>query len=120
MAYDEGLADRVRRELAGDRAVTEKAMFGGLCFLRGGHMCCGIVGDLLMVRVGAAAHDAALAEPHTRPMDFTGRPMRGLVYVEPEGVDGPSALARWVALGVAHAASLPPKAAAPVRRRKGR
>lgn len=77
MAFDEKVADRVRGSLARRRGVTEKWMFGGLAFMVHSNMCCGVLGDDLVVRVGAEAHDAALARPHTRVMDFTRKPMRG-------------------------------------------
>ncbi|MCB9513858.1 MAG: TfoX/Sxy family protein [Candidatus Latescibacteria bacterium] len=109
MAYDERLADRVRKFLASRRGVTEKRMFGGICWLVHGNMACGIVHDLLMVRVGPDSFEDALARPHTRPMDFTGRPSRGMVYVEPAGVKAGSALAAWVKRGADFAASLPKK-----------
>jgi len=116
MAYDEGLAERVRRALTGDE-VEEKKMFGGLCFLVGGHMALGVVDDDLMVRVGADAYEEALAEPHAREMDFTGKPMRGMVYVGRRGLATPEALGRWVARGVSFARSLPPKSAKAETRR---
>jgi TfoX/Sxy family transcriptional regulator of competence genes len=109
MAYDEQLARRIRACLEFEPDVTEKKMFGGLCFLAGGNMCCGIVGEELMVRVGPGAHDATLAEPHTRPMDFTGRPMRGFLYVEPEGIRADRMLEAWVRRGLEGARSSPPK-----------
>jgi hypothetical protein len=84
-------------------------MFGGLAFLVGGHMCCGVVGDRLMVRVGPDAYEEALGRPHARKMDFTGRPMRGLVYVEPRGFASEDALAGWIARGLAFVETLPPK-----------
>jgi TfoX/Sxy family transcriptional regulator of competence genes len=96
MAYDEALADRIRTTLRGRDDVVEKKMFGGLTFMVGGRMACGVIHDDLMVRVGADGHEAALAEPHTRPMDFTGRPSRGMVYVAPAGVASDADLARWV------------------------
>ena len=96
MAYDEGLAGRIRNALRDRDDVAEKKMFGGIAFMVAGRMACGVVHDELMVRVGRDGHDAALAEPHTRPMDFTGRPMRGMVYVEPAGVRSDADLARWV------------------------
>jgi TfoX/Sxy family transcriptional regulator of competence genes len=110
MAYDEWLAERLTDHFR-DRAqpVTQKKMFGGLCFLLNGHMVCGIVAETLMVRVGKEHHDAALSQPHARPMDFTGRPLRGMVYVAPEGFDDEADLAGWVERGLSHAASLPPK-----------
>lgn len=118
MAYDEQLADRVRRVLAGRPDVTERAMFGGLCFMTRGRMCCGLVGDELMVRVGAEAHAAALSERHVRPMDFTGRPMVGMVFVEPEGLLTPRMLAGWVERGLAFAATMPPKPRTAARKRQ--
>jgi hypothetical protein len=108
MAYDEKLAERVRRVLADDPALTERTMFGGLAFMLGGHMCCGIVGDRLMLRLGAERAEEALTRPHVHEMDFTGRPMTGMVYVAPEGVAG-RALRRWVEQAAGYARSLPPK-----------
>ena len=84
-------------------------MFGGLAFLLGGHMCVGVVGDELMVRVGPHAHEEALRQPHARKMDFTGRPMKGFVYVGREGFESDAGLRRWVARGADFAASLPAK-----------
>ena len=109
MAYDEELADRVRVVLADEPSLTERKMFGGLAFMIGGNMACGIVKDELMLRLGADGADAALDEPHVREMDFTGRPMTGLVYVERAGLDD-AGLCRWVERAAAHARSLPPKA----------
>ncbi len=109
MAYDEALAARIREALRGQDAVTERKMFGGIAFMVGGNMACGVIRDDLMVRVGPDAHDVAVAEPHVRPMDFANRPMRGMVYVAPDGVRSAQELARWVQAGAAMAASLPPK-----------
>lgn len=109
MAYDEGLAHRIRDLLGDDPAMSEREMFGGLCFMRDGNMCLGIVGADLMVRVGPDAYQAALTEPHAREMDFNGRPMRGMVYVAPDGVTEDDALAQWLARGTDFARSLPPK-----------
>ena len=83
-------------------------MFGGLCFMLHGHMCAGVVGDRLMLRLGEQASQTALEQPHVSPMDFTGRPMRGMVYVDQEGLRG-TALARWVDQAAAFARGLPPK-----------
>lgn len=96
MVYDEGLASRVREVLQGRKGVTEKKMFGGLTFMLADKMCVGILGDDLMVRVGREAHEAALAEPHARPMDFTGRNPRGFVFVDPKGLETAGALESWV------------------------
>ncbi|MEW6322562.1 MAG: TfoX/Sxy family protein [Acidobacteriota bacterium] len=110
MAFDETLARRVRAALAGRTDLVEKHMFGGVCFMVRGHMCCGIVGSSLMVRLGAAEADRLADEPHVRPMDFTGTPMRGFLYVDAEGLATPKALGRWVDRSVAFAESQPRKA----------
>jgi len=109
MAYDEALADRVRDVLAAREGVSERKMFGGLCFMINGNMACGPMGDELMVRLGHEEAERALTEPHARPMDFTGKPMRGMIYVTAEGLADDRDLAGWVELGADHAASLPPK-----------
>lgn len=109
MAYDELLAERIRNALAARHDVTEQKMFGGIAFMIGGRMAVGVVRDDLMVRVGPDAHDEAVARPQVRPMDLTGRPMRGFVYVAPAGVVDDGDLARWVEAGAAFAASQPPR-----------
>ena len=109
MAYDEGLAQRVRDAAAGKHGVGEKKMFGGLFFLSEGNMCCGIVGDELMVRVGPTAYQDCLALPHAREMDFTGRALKGMVYVATEGLGSEAELAQWVRRGLDFAGTLPPK-----------
>jgi TfoX/Sxy family transcriptional regulator of competence genes len=109
MAYDEGVAQRVREALADERGVVEKKMFGGIAFMLRGNMCCGVVGEELMLRVGPDAYDQALAERHARPMDFTGRPMRGMVYVASRGFESDADLASWIGRATRFARSLPPK-----------
>jgi TfoX/Sxy family transcriptional regulator of competence genes len=109
VAYDEQLAERIRTVLRARPGVTERRMFGGIAFMIGGNMACGVIRDDLMVRVGPDAHEEALARPHAREMDFVGRPMRGMVYVAPAGVAEDAELARWVEAGAGFAASLPPK-----------
>ena len=109
MAYDENLAQRLRTILRRRKAVTEKKMFGGVAFMVQGHMCCGIVKDMLLVRVGAEQNDFALAQPHARPMDFTGKPMKGFIYVEPKGCATDAALKAWVDRGLAYIKTLPPE-----------
>ncbi len=106
MAYDDQLAERMRGILAGAPGVDEKKMFGGVAFLKEGKMFCGIVKDDLMVRVGPEHYDAALAEAHVRPMDFTGRPMNGYVFVGPGGTRTEKAIKSWVDLGAAFVATL--------------
>jgi TfoX/Sxy family transcriptional regulator of competence genes len=100
MSYDENLATRIRALLAERDDVVEKKMFGGLCFMVNGAMCCGLTKSDFMVRVGADHYEEALAQPHARPMDFTGRPLKGMVYVAPEGLRTKAALARWVRRGI--------------------
>ena len=109
MAYDEHLAERIRSIVGSGGGITEKKMFGGLCFLSSGHMLVGITGDDLMVRVGPDNHEAALGRPHVRPMDFTGRPMKGMVFVEPQGLSTDAAIAEWIELAAAFVSTLPPK-----------
>ncbi len=106
MAYDEALAERIRRALGRRRDISEKKMFGGLAFLRGGTMFCGIVKNELMVRVGPERYEESLAKAHVRPMDFTGRPMNGYVFVEPPGCRTAKAVSTWVELGAAFVATL--------------
>jgi TfoX/Sxy family transcriptional regulator of competence genes len=108
VAYDEQLAARVRTLLADRTDVDERKIFGGLTFLIAGNMSCGVNGNELIVRLDPEHEDEALARPHARPMDFTGRRMRGFVTVRPEGLTG-KRLSRWVQEAVARAESLPPK-----------
>lgn len=109
MAYSQLLADRVRAALKAQRGVREKKMFGGLAFMLRGNMCCGVLGEDLVVRVGPAAHEKALARAHARPMDFTHKPMRGYVYVTPKGYAKPAALRSWLTMVIAFVGSLPRK-----------
>lgn len=123
MAYDEGLAQRIRELLEARGDVSEKKMFGGVAFLVRGNMSCGVVADELMVRVGPDAYAEALERPHAREMTFTGRPMRGMVYVGSAGLEEDGDLEDWVGRGVAFAAALPVRgdrepAGADVRRGK--
>ncbi|MCA9514169.1 MAG: TfoX/Sxy family protein [Myxococcales bacterium] len=110
MAYDEGLAERTRRSFA-QRGVlpTEKKMFGGLCFMVRGHMTLGVSGDKLMLRLSKEEADAALARPDTRVMDFTGREMKGFLYVAPEGLERDEQLDDWVGRVLAFNATKAPK-----------
>lgn len=109
MAHDPALGERVRRALAGTAGLAEQQMFGGLCFLVNGHMCAGIVGSTLMVRIGPEGYAEALTQPHVRAMDFTGRPMTGMVFVDPPALATKAMLSAWVTRGAEYAASLPPK-----------
>jgi TfoX/Sxy family transcriptional regulator of competence genes len=117
MAYDVDLAARIRAVLQTGEPVTERQMFGGLAFMLGGHMFCGVVKDSLMVRLGPEAAGRALARPYVRPMDFTGRPMTGMVFVEPAGLVG-RALQVWVRDAAGYARGLPPKQAAPAGKKR--
>ncbi len=102
MSFDARLATRVREMLADvDDSVVEKKMFGGLCFMVGGKMCCGVLGDDLIVRVGPQQYEEALAKPHARAFDFTGRVSRGMVYVGPTGTRNGAALRHWIGRGLA-------------------
>ena len=109
MPYDERLAERVTSILKRKRGITHKKMFGGLCYLVNGNMCCGVEKDRLVVRVGPDKYEEVLKRKHVRPMDFTGRPLKGFVYVTAPGLKRSDALKKWVDLGVEFAKSLPKK-----------
>ena len=95
MAYNAEIADRVLKMMVGREDLTERKMFGGIAFMLNGNMCCGVTNDDLMVRVGADGLEDALDQPHARPMDFTGRPMKGFVFVD-AGAVGDRVLRQWV------------------------
>jgi len=109
MAYDEALADRIRDALGARDGVSERKMFGGIAFMVGGNMAVGVIGEDLMVRLDPADAERALTEPHARLMDFTGKPMKGMIYVDPAGTEADEDLSAWVEAGADFAASLPPK-----------
>ncbi len=109
MAYDEDLALRLRVAFQDETGVVEKKMFGGLAFMLHGNMCCGVTGKDLMVRVGAEQYDDVISLPHARPMDFTGRPMKGFVYVDGEGLDTDENLREWVNRSMNFVSTLPSK-----------
>lgn len=109
MAFDPALVDRIRSALGPQPDVHEKRMFGGVAFLLGDRMFCGVVGDELMVRVGPERYDDALARPHARPMDFTGRPMKGYVFVSAEGCGTTREVGAWIEQGLAFVPTLPAK-----------
>jgi hypothetical protein len=108
MAYDEELAQQ-SREMLGTAHITEKKMSGGLAFLSRGKMFVGIVGDTLMARIGPEPYAEALRTPHVREMDFTGRPMKGHVFVDPPGIEGDDDFERWIGASRAFVRSLPGK-----------
>jgi TfoX/Sxy family transcriptional regulator of competence genes len=110
MAYDEGLAQRLREYFTEKPDVVEKKMFGGIAFMVSGNMSVGVTNTgALMVRVGKDGHDDALAQPHARPMDFTGKKMKGFVFVEPEGYESDEDLAAWVERSLDFIQTLPAK-----------
>jgi hypothetical protein len=111
MAYDERLAQRIRTALQGNAHVTEKKMFGGIAFLREGHMFAGVSDAALMARVGKDRYAELLSREHVRPMDFTGRPMQGYVFVDPDGTKTDAQLRFWLERCEQFVATLPPKAA---------
>lgn len=109
MAYDEGLAQRVREALCDTPDVGERKMFGGLCFTMGGHMIVGIVKESLMVRVGESDEARAMKRKGVRPMDFTGKPMKGYVFVNPSGTARDGDLEQWIEWAKAFVRTLPAK-----------
>jgi hypothetical protein len=109
MAYAENDGQRVRDALGDRDDVVEKPMFGGLCFMVRGHMAVGLTAAELMVRVGPDAWEAALAEDHAREMDFTGKSLKGFVFVDPAGWATKKDLGKWVRRGVEFVETLPPK-----------
>lgn len=116
MAFDEGLAQRIE-EYFSDRAdVDVKKMFGGLCFMVNSHMCCGIVRDQLMARVGPTVYEFCLTKPYTSEMNFTGKPMKGMVYVDSQGITEDDDLHGWIQICEDFILTLPPKIPKPKKR----
>jgi len=111
MAYDLGLAERVRDMLAPQAGFSEKKMFGGICFMIHGNMCCGVSRDRLMLRLSVDGAAAALERPHTRPMDFTRKAMKSMLFVDPGGTDLDEDLHGWVSSALAFVQTLPRKPA---------
>jgi len=109
MAYDEKIAERLSKVFSEHKDVKEKKMFGGIAYMFKNHMCVGVINDLLMVRVGPEQYEDTLSEDHVRPMDFTGRPMKGYVYVETPGFKTDKNLRKWVQKGVKYVETLLPK-----------
>jgi hypothetical protein len=107
MAFDEKLAERVRKLLARRKGMAEKKMFGGLCFMLQGKMVCGVLKEDLVLRVGRESYKKALSHRHVRPMDFTGRPLKGFVFVGPSGCRTEKSLFNWITGAVEYTASLP-------------
>jgi len=109
MAYSEQLAARIRATLKGQGDWAERKMFGGLCITLNGHMCCGVLGNTLILRLGEERATASLKKPHTREMDFTGRPLKGMIYVDPQGIASAQALRAWIYTALKFVRTLPPK-----------
>lgn len=109
MAFDKGVAQRVREVLDRRTPYTEKMMFGGLAFMVRGNMCLGILGETLMARVGPQRYEAMLERKHVRIMDFTGRPLAGYVYVDPAGFDQDAELEFFVDACLSFNKTLPAK-----------
>lgn len=119
MDHLDEMADRVRDVLAAQEGISEKRMFGGICFLHNNNMVCGCDNSPgLMLRVGPDAYEETLQLEHAGEMDFTGRPMKGFVHVEPEGYESQEELAEWISRAIAFTSTLPPKVPKPKAKRK--
>ncbi|MSQ40319.1 MAG: TfoX family protein [Dehalococcoidia bacterium] len=109
MAYDEALAERIRKLLAGEPGRTEKKMFGGVSFMLHGNMACGVLKDEMIVRIDPEEHDDAMTRLHVRAFEQRGRPIQGWILVGPDACASDAGLQGWVQKGVRYALSLPPK-----------
>ncbi len=109
MAIDERLANRLRELFEGNLDIRERKMFGGLCFMCRGHMFVGIVGNELMARIGPENYTELLQQAHVRPMDFTGKPMKGYVFIAAEGITTHHSLEKWTERCLHFIDTLPPK-----------
>jgi TfoX/Sxy family transcriptional regulator of competence genes len=109
MAFDEGVAERIREALRDHQGIEERRMFGGIAFLSRGYMFLGVTGEVLMARVGPDAYEEALSRPHARVMDFTGRQMKGYVFVDAAGFARDSDLAEWTERTLRYVQTLPKK-----------
>ena len=109
MAYDEGLAERVRDYFSGLKNVSEKKMFGGLAFMLNGNMCVGINNSLLMARVGKDHYETLIQKPHAQEMDFTGKSLKGFIYVDENGTSEDDDLYQWLTDSVNFVKTLPAK-----------
>ncbi len=109
MAADETLVAALRAALAKRSDVAEKKMFGGLTFMVAGHMCCGATAGDLVFRIGPERYAAGLKERHARPCDFTGRPLKGMLFVAPEIISSPKEMAKWLDWSLQFVDSLPPR-----------
>ncbi|MCG2589864.1 TfoX/Sxy family protein [Rhodohalobacter sulfatireducens] len=109
MSFDKGLAQRIREYLQDYPDLEEKKMFGGLCFMISRHMCCGIIEDKLMARVGPEQYESLLERDHTLKMDFTGKPMKGMIFEESQGLNTDEKLKKWLDFCIEFINTLPPK-----------
>lgn len=109
MPYDMDLFERVSKILKSTKGIEPKKMFGGICFMHRGNMLCGIDKSRLMLRVGPEQYNAVLKMKHAKVMDITGRPMKGFIFVEEAGYKTPSALTKWIDLGLNFTLALPSK-----------
>jgi TfoX/Sxy family transcriptional regulator of competence genes len=109
MTSNELTVSQIRSAMESKAGVSERQMFGGVAFMLEGNMCCGVIEEHLVVRVGPDAYEDTLREPHTRPMDFTGRPLRGFVYVDRPGFASDTSLRQWIERGINFVQTLPPK-----------
>jgi len=107
--YDAGLAERLDEIMAGMLEMEVSHMFGGYGFLMNGHMCAGVWNDALIIRIGVEGWNTIQDQPHVRPMDLTGRVMKGWAMIEAEGVSEDDALRRYVDMAIMFCAALPPK-----------
>lgn len=109
MAFDSNLSERIRKQLARRKNVVEKKMFGGICFLVNGNMCCGVLGTELIVRLKPEQAELLLREKHTRVFDFSGRPSRNMLYVGSKAIEKDVDLKKWLQLTLKFVKTLPPK-----------
>jgi hypothetical protein len=107
MAYDECLAEDIRELLKNRRGIKEKRMFGGLCFLLNGRMCCGVEGTRFVARIGPQRYESALKVKHVSKMDFTGKPLKGFIYVNSNRPRRKTELRKWVGLSIDYVRTLP-------------
>jgi len=108
MPYNKAIDERIRNVLMGWNTLDQRKMFGGTCYLLNGNMVCGVWKDYLILRMGEAA-SKALENPHTRPFDITGRPMKGWIMVDEDGFPDEQSLQDWLVRAKRFVDTLPPK-----------
>ncbi|WP_426357800.1 TfoX/Sxy family protein [Pseudocolwellia sp. HL-MZ19] len=118
MAFDRGLEERLYEHFQARHDLVVKKMFGGLCFILSEHMCCAIIDDKIMARVGPHNYFECLDKPYVTEMDFTGKPVKGLVYILPEGFESDDDLSYWINFCISFVDSLPPKAPKKAKQKK--